>query len=192
MAGSASAAANRKAAMGNFPALKTPFHHMSAIEADQVIAACQKIQTSPCRFFHNHVLAAQIGNLHAPRNDVFLFQYTIQQSDLHFADTVLQKDFQCLRFLLTGVYGRQAYQAIFPLTNFMTHIAQIATVRTVSIVDNQSAVAVIARSHSRVFLRQCIHGIGPVRACIGRVPRKSSVKICQEVIHVARYPGAVI
>ncbi len=96
---------------------------MSAVKAEHVKTARDKIQTGGSRFLYRHTILSAIFQNNAPGDDIRILQYAIQKRRPHAAHLVFQTNFKSLRLPCVSIDCRQSRQPILPFFDLVSDIA---------------------------------------------------------------------
>ena len=190
--GSSSAASKFHGSMGQRLSLIHPVHTVSSMERDQIIIAGHKIQAGAHDFVKINPVTAAIFNEHAAGDHIRFRKHAVQQSGFHLVHGVFQYDLQSLGLRLIGVNSRQTVKGVLALPDLVPCIAKVTAAGLVCIYYGAGHISIIAKSGVRKFLRQSVHGIGPVHSGIIRVTGKTPVCVCQKIVHTPFCSPSVI
>ena len=133
MAGGSTAAANSGAFMGNRHSFHVSFHSMSAIKFDQIIVSVKEIQACRLGFFYCYRGFSSILNYHTSGDNIFFFQYSVEQMKLYFCNRIFQDNLQSFRFIFFCTDEWKTFQSVFSSCNFMCYVNWITALGTIRI-----------------------------------------------------------
>ena len=185
MAWSSSYTSDHMASMRNWFSLHPSFHRMSSVKCQKIIFTIKEIKTRRLCFLDKNLSISMISNLCTSGDHIIVRKYTIQKCYFYSCNHIFHCNLKCLTFCLFRIDCRKSRNLIFSIRNLMWTVSKITRCTSVCIFNYQSHTSVIPGSVTRILLRKCIHRIGSVTSGIIRIAWKSSVIICQKIIHTA-------
>ena len=106
---------------------------MSAIKFDQIIVSVKEIQACRLGFFYCYRGFSSILNYHTSGDNIFFFQYSVEQMKLYFCNRIFQYNLQSFRFIFFCTDEWKTFQSVFSSRNFMCYVNRIAALGTICI-----------------------------------------------------------